>query len=246
MFQPASLKGISPTPVDEEIRKRYLFLYIINIMFSFFPFSVYELFYYSWLWNSQYYILFFILIPFNFLIGIYIIQFSAVIFASFLIALLNLMHPPKEGVFDRSRFNKDYLFWNVRNLIKKWSLLVSASNPFPWCKNRFMLRFFGTRIGSRTLCDNSWISPEYVSIGKNVIIGMGSVILSHGLEQEKLIIKKVCIEDNVLIGAKCVLLPGTVIKKNSCLSAHSYTDRDEILEENGVYWGHPARLKTNS
>lgn len=186
---------------------------------------------------------FFLLLPFNFLIGIYIIQFGAILFSGFFLFLTNLIHPPKEGIFLRNCSDKDYLFWNLRNLIKKWPLYVSASNPFPWCKNRFILRFFGTSIGKNCLCDNSWISSEFVSIGKNVIIGMGTMILSHGMEQDKLIIKKVCIEDDVLIGAKCVLLPGTIMRDNSCLSAHSYTDYNSILEKNKIYWGHPSHLK---
>jgi len=40
-----------------------------------------------------------------------------------------------------------------------------------------------------------------------------------------------------------VLLPGTLIKKNAKLSAHSYTNYDDILEENLIYSGQPAKLK---
>ena len=118
-----------------------------------------------------------------------------------------------------------------------------ASNPFPWFKNRFTLRFFGVKIGRRTICDNSWISPEFVSIGKNVIIGMNSSVLSFGIEQDNFILKKVSVENNVVIGAKCVLLPGTLMKQNASLSAHSYTNHNAILEENSIYKGHPAKLK---
>ncbi|MFX1304069.1 MAG: acyltransferase, partial [Promethearchaeota archaeon] len=105
--------------------------------------------------------------------------------------------------------------------------------------------FFGVKIGKRGIYDNSWISSEFVSIGKNVIIGMGSTILSFGIEQDKFILEKIIIEDDVLIGAKCVLLPGTHIKRNSKLSAHSYTNFDQVLEENSIYIGHPAKLKEN-
>lgn len=119
---------------------------------------------------------------------------------------------------------------------------MTASNPFPWFKNRFTLRFFGVKIGKKTICDNSWISSEFVSIGKNVIIGMNSSVLSFGIEQDKFILKKVEIENNVIIGAKCVLLPGTHIKQNASLSAHSYTKHNAILKENIIYKGHPAKI----
>ena len=72
---------------------------------------------------------------------------------------------------------------------------------------------------------------------------MNSTVITFGIEQDNFILKKIIIEDDALIGAKCVLLPGTLIKKNAKLSAHSYTNYDDILEENLIYAGHPAKLK---
>ncbi|GAI86540.1 unnamed protein product, partial [marine sediment metagenome] len=39
-------------------------------------------------------------------------------------------------------------------------------------------------------------------------------------------------------------LPGTVMEQNSKLSVHSYTSYDQVLRENSIYLGHPAKLKT--
>jgi acetyltransferase-like isoleucine patch superfamily enzyme len=159
------------------------------------------------------------------------------------LTIIKLLFPPKEGIFSRDISDKNYLFWNLRNIAKKWPLFISASNPFPWLKNRFILRFFGVKIGKKAICDTCWISSEFIYIGRNVIIGMGSTLLSFGIEQDKFILKRIQVEDNVLIGAKCVLLPGTIMKNNSKLSAHSYTNFNDILKENSIYSGHPAKLK---
>ena len=244
MFQPASLKGESPVPIDEKLRNRFLVLYIIIIILSFFPCVILEYYYVFYLWVelNQYWI-FFILLPFNVVVSIYLLQISATIIAALLIKIINLIHTPKEGTFHRSFKDKDYVYWNIRNLIKKWPLYITASNPFPWLKNRFTLRFFGVRIGKHCICDNSWISSEFVSIGKNVILGMNSTLISFGIEQDYFIIKQITIENNVLIGAKCVLLPGTIIKHNCKLEAHSYTDYNSVLKEDSLYSGHPAKLK---
>ena len=243
MFQPASLKGDSPTPVDEKIRNKYLIIYLIIIILSFVPCSLFEYIYVLFLWNKGLYMLFFLFLPFNFLILIYILQLSAILFSVLFLTIINLLFPPKEGIFSRDVRDKNYLYWNLRNLSKKWPLFISASNPFPWLKNRFTLRFFGVNIGKKAICDTCWISSEFVNIGNNVIIGMGSTLLSFGIEQDKFILKRIQVEDNVLIGAKCILLPGTTIKKDSKLSAHSYTNFDDILKENSIYSGHPAKIK---
>ena len=72
---------------------------------------------------------------------------------------------------------------------------------------------------------------------------MGSTVISFGIEQDKFIIKKIIVEDDSLIGSKSVLMPGTVMKRGSKLSAHSYTNYNDVLEQDSVYMGHPAKLK---
>ncbi|MFX0186327.1 MAG: acyltransferase [Candidatus Hodarchaeota archaeon] len=243
MFQPASLKGDSPTPIDERIRNKYLIFYILIIILSFIPSSIFEYSYIVYFWKEGRYWLFFLLLPFNILILAYILQMSAILFSYLFLTILRLLHVPKEGIFKRDIMDKDYLYWNLRNLVKKWALFIAASNPFPWLKNRFTLRFFGVKIGKKCISDNCWISSEFVSIGKNVIIGMGSTILSFGIEQDSLIIKNIAVEDNVVIGAKCVLMYGTIMKEGAKLSAHSFTNYNQVLEKDSVYLGHPAKLK---
>jgi acetyltransferase-like isoleucine patch superfamily enzyme len=243
LFQPASLKGDSPTPIDERLRNKYLFLYFIVIVLSFIPTILFEWLYTFLLWKEQFYLLFFFLFPLNIVILIHLVQLSAILISVLFLNILNLLHHPKEGIFNRSINDKNYKYWNLRNIVKKWPLFITASNPFPWLKNRFTLRFFGVKIGKNCICDNSWISSEFVEIGKNVIIGMNSNVLSFGIERDKFIIKKIIVQDDVLIGAKCVLLPGTYIKHNTILNAHSYTFIDQVLKENSQYLGHPAELR---
>ena len=242
MFQPASLKGESPVTIDERLRNRFLGLYILIIIFSFLPLAVIEYFYVRLLWTPNLYLIFFLLLPFNILIMVHILQISAIFICKLCLIIVHLFHKPVEGEFTRSIDDKDYFYWNLRNIIKKWPLFITASNPFPWLKNRFVLRFFGVKIGKHSICDNCWISSEFIEVGENSIIGMNSVLISFGIQQDKFIIKKVTIGNNVIIGAKCVLLPGTRIMDEAKLSAHSYTSYNSKLEGRKIYSGHPAKI----
>ncbi len=242
MFQPASLKGDSPTPIDENVRKKFIPIYLLIIILSFIPVSIMEYYFILFLWRTPFYLIFVFLFPFNLVLMIYLLQFGAILVSFLFLKIANLILTPTEGIFERNLKDKNYFFWNLRNIIKKWPLFIMASNPLPWFKNRFTLRFFGVKIGKNSLCDNTWISSEFVKIGKNVILGMNSTILTFGIEQDKFILKRIVIEDDALIGAKCVLLPGTIIKKKVQLGAHSYSDYNSILEEDRLYRGHPAKL----
>ena len=117
MFQPASLKGDSPTPIDERLRKKYMPLYLSIIILSFFPCSLFEYFYFLKLWKDGWYWLFFLLFPFNLLIVIYLLQFSAILISRMVLSIVNLIHKPKEGIFKRDITDRDYVFWNIRNII---------------------------------------------------------------------------------------------------------------------------------
>ncbi|TFF95341.1 MAG: hypothetical protein EU547_07620 [Promethearchaeota archaeon] len=243
MFQPASLKGISPAPLDERIRLKLIPLYLLIISLSVFPFIIFEYTYFYFLWKPSYYFLFFLLLPLNGIVSIYIIQFFANIISALLLNICNLLYKPKGGEFKRNIDDKNYRYWNIRNAIKKWSLYLNSSNPLPWLKNRFTLRFFGVKIGKNTICDNAWISSEFVQIGNNCIIGMASSILSFGIEQDKFILKRISMEDNILIGAKSVLLPGTTIERGVKLAAQSSTTYDQVLQKDTTYIGNPAKIK---
>lgn len=243
MFQPASLKGISPVPLDQRIRLKLMPLYLLVIVLSLFPFIIFEYTYFFFLWAQYQYLLFFLLLPINGILAIYILQISANIISALLLIICKLLYKPKEGEFKRNLEDKNYKYWNIRNAIKKWPLYLNATNPLPWLKNRFTLRFFGVKIGENTICDNAWLSSEFVQIGNNVIIGMAASLLSFGFEQNKFILKKIHVMDNVIIGAKSVLFPGTTIKTSVHLAAHSSTTYDQILQEDRTYIGNPAELQ---
>ena len=115
-----------------------------------------------------------------------------------------------------------------------------------------------------------WINGE-PKIGKNVYIGGFSEINAKGssvtigndcdiasfvtinvadshlktINKKKRIAKnKIKIENNVFIGSHCAILGGTVIKNNSVVAAGTVL-RGEIIPENSLVIGNPAKIKKN-
>ncbi|MEJ2251376.1 MAG: hypothetical protein P8Y97_17205, partial [Candidatus Lokiarchaeota archaeon] len=57
------------------------------------------------------------------------------IFSKLILTLINLIHPPKEGVFLRSFKDRDFLFFCVRKTIKNFVFTIYNYFPLPWVKN---------------------------------------------------------------------------------------------------------------
>ncbi len=115
--------------------------------------------------------------------------------------------------------------------------------PYPTGFKKLILTFFGSTVGDGFIIkpkvqikypwfleignhvwigEGSWIDNiGRVSIGNNVCISQGVFFEtgSHDFKSKKfdLIVGKILIEDNVWVGCKCVLLPGTHVEKNSII-----------------------------
>jgi carbonic anhydrase/acetyltransferase-like protein (isoleucine patch superfamily) len=87
---------------------------------------------------------------------------------------------------------------------------------------------------------DSYIDSNFIKIGKDTILGEGSVILSSMRMGKYLFVKEVEIKDNVTIGNFSIVSPGTIIEKNVILGMGSYTKINQHLEEGWIYTGQPA------
>lgn len=84
-------------------------------------------------------------------------------------------------------------------------------------------------LGSKCFVNRNCIiaSHERIKIGDNVKIGPGTYIYDHDhAGPNKYKTKPINIEDNVWIGAGCIILKGVTIGKNAVISAGSVIVKD--------------------
>ncbi len=82
--------------------------------------------------------------------------------------------------------------------------------------------------------------PYLIEIGEQMMVGGWSHLLSH-IGERKLVMKKVTIGNNCLIGGFSVIMPGVVIEDNVTLGLHSVVIKDTRLEQGKFYAGTPAK-----
>lgn len=130
---------------------------------------------------------------------------------------------------------------------------------------RFWLRVFGAKIGKGVIIkpkvnikypwflevgDHTWIGENVwidnlgkVTIGKNVCLSQGALILSGNHNYKKpsfdLIIKEIVLEDGVWVCAKATVVQGVICKSHSVLGVGSVALTD--LEAYTIYSGIPAK-----
>lgn len=198
-----------------------------------------------WLWFFwQFFpvlnLMFYILFPFVLFVGIILLIISSGIVAKIFLIFINIMHKPKEGVFLRSKNDKDYCYWSLRAIVRKWPTWLARQLYLPMFEI-LILKILGVKCSFSDSLNEGWIDCEFIELGKNVKVGQGSLIVSNMIIQDKLILKKVIIKDNVIISAHSVVLPGTIIENNTILDVLSATTTNQKLESNTIYRGYPAR-----
>ncbi|MFX1431011.1 MAG: hypothetical protein ACFFCY_12690 [Promethearchaeota archaeon] len=124
--------------------------------------------------------------------------------------------------------------------MRKWPTWLARQLSLPLLET-LVLKILGLKTSFSNSLHEGWIDCEFVEFGKNIRVGQGSFVISNIILKDKLIIKKVSIEDNVIISAHSIVLPGTIIESNCILDAISMTMINQRLESNSRYRGNPAK-----
>lgn len=237
MSVPSSL-NVGPNTTLTLVKKRYLIFYIFLIWISIF--SIQFEFWLLWRLYETRFIHFLFFLPLLIFVMYLTSVFVSLFFAKLLLVIVNLIHKPQEGVFLRHHSDKDYRYWSLRSTIKKWPLWLSHKFPFPFLDN-ICLKVFGIKTKYSNSLFEGFIDTEFIEFGKHVVVGQSAIIQSTVIVGNLFIIRKTIIEDDAVIGAHSVVMPGTHMKKNTILAGSSMTTVGQELEEDWIYLGAPAK-----
>lgn len=158
--------------------------------------------------------------------------------------LLKLLHKPKEGIFKIDQKNGDYSYFCLRVSVKKFIFWIWNNFCFPWVSN-FVFKMCDIKADFKSTMFDGWSDVEFIEFGNNIMIGQGAQIFSSIIiridNEDYLLIKKVVIGDHVVLGAKSIVTPGTIIGKGSTLGAWTVTHINQIIGPDWIFIGNPAR-----
>ena len=175
----------------------------------------------------------------------YVFFFGCVLYTKLFLILINLIHKPREGVFRAEEGDNDYEFWRLRTELKKLGVWLLNNCPLPW-SDAWVFRWFGLKMNFSSHLHDAWCDVDFVDFGRKVLVGQGVVLMSSMIVGKYLIIKKIILDDYVVLGGHATVAPGTYVGKDTLMAAVSKTTYGQILEPGWIYFGVPARkLKRN-
>lgn len=83
--------------------------------------------------------------------------------------------------------------------------------------------------------------PEKIKIGKNVIIGYNTTLLTHEFLTDALRVGEIEIGDDTMIGANVTVLPGVKIGARAKIGAGSVVSKD--IPNDVIAYGNPIQIK---
>jgi len=146
-----------------------------------------------------------------------------------------------EGEYEISILDWNFFKYSLYFVLYRPSLKLIGILPLLPLRIRF-LKLVGLKMGKSSVLAGSELihDPYMLEIGEQTLIGGWSQITGH-VGEKKLLVKKVKIGDNCLIGGKSFLMPGVTVEDNVTVALNSVVLKDMHLKKGRIYAGTPAK-----
>ena len=106
----------------------------------------------------------------------------------------------------------------------------------PFCA--LFYRMMGAKLGTNVQINSDRVGDiPLLEIGDNSVIGGNATLICHLFEKKGLVIKKTKVGKNVIVGLNSIIMPGVEIGDNAVIAAGAIVPKDTKVEANSVYYG---------
>ncbi|MBF0384435.1 MAG: hypothetical protein HQL27_01050 [Candidatus Omnitrophica bacterium] len=103
-------------------------------------------------------------------------------------------------------------------------------------------RLMGAKVGKNVQINSKNCADlSLLEIGDGAVIGGHATVIAHSVERGRIVLRKVRIGPNVVVGLNSVVLPGSDLGRRSMLAAGTVLQKDSQVGEREVYFGVPAQ-----
>ncbi|MEI8348965.1 MAG: DapH/DapD/GlmU-related protein [Candidatus Omnitrophota bacterium] len=186
---------------------------------------------------GYYFIVRLLLICFSLAAAYFVYGFSLILIVGFLRTALRLNL--KEGEYHVTSMGMmKWMFVNALYILVAITFMdFILLTPFA----AFFFRIMGAKVGRNVQINSkNCADVSLLEIGDNTVIGGHATVICHSFERGRLILRRVKIGKNVVIGLNSVILPGADIGDGSFITAGAVLGKNKQVEPHSVYAGVPA------
>ena len=161
-------------------------------------------------------------------VGIYVYLLFGIIVMGLLIRFLSLgMKPGRYPAVSLTTL-RWLVYSGIYTLAHRTILPLIPMSPF---LNLFF-RIIGCKMGKNVKLNTWTLNDAYlIELGDNVIVGGETDLSCHLFEHNKLILKKIVVESDSLIGAHCYISPGVHVGKRCLIGLYSFIRQDTVVPD---------------
>lgn len=167
---------------------------------------------------------------------VYVYAYAIAVYRVF----LAIMPLPAGEIPENSRAEFIYHVYVLFYLIFFYPVMRSGTPPVPLM--RLFYLFLGARLGHNTYSSGLICDPLFVQIGNDSLIGESALLVPHIIEGRRLAHYPIHIGNNVTIGARAVVLAGTIIGDGAIVSAGSVVPKNTHIGPREIWGGVPAKF----
>lgn len=182
----------------------------------------------------------FFLLPFIIYIFIGLTLWYQLLISGCIIHIFKIKYEP--GMYHYTLNNKIPFKWILVCVLYTPMRKILEIFPMGSMKYRYY-RLLGMKIGENTLVGGTIMDPCLTEIGDNCTMGLYSVIYGHIHDYEKttLLLDRIKIGNNVVIGAGVFIMPGAVVEDYVKIATGAVVTKNQVLKKGRIYAGIPAK-----
>jgi len=167
-------------------------------------------------------------------VGYFVSGFSLMFLAALLRWVFRL--DPKEGEYSLASLGM--LRWYITNALQflVWTTFGDFLLMTPFAA--LFYRLMGARLGLNVQINSKFCADlSLLDIGDNAVIGGHATVIAHSFEPRGLILKRVRIGRNAIIGLNAIVLPGVEVGERAVVGAGVFVPKDTKIQPGTVYLG---------
>lgn len=170
-------------------------------------------------------------------ISIYIFFITSLLIFGIIERILVIGFKPGRYSVDSGVFARWLIYSGLHIILLSLVLPLMAGTP--WSK--MFYKILGCKMGKNVFINTRGLHDAYLlEIGDNVVVGGNTDISCHIFEGKELILGKIKIGSNTLIGTGCYIMPDATIGENCNIGLYSYIRKRKTIPDHSMIMAIPG------